>query len=83
MTRKYKSYTDEMLIEAAKDNLSLAGVLRQLDLRAAGGNYDSIRRKLSQLNVDTNHWTGQGWNKGQQLKDWGDYAQSALKAFLL
>lgn len=28
------------------------------------------------MKVDTTHWTGQAWNKGEQLKDFSDYTRA-------
>ena len=73
--RKYRDYTNDDVIQAAKDVSSLAGLLRKLNLVQAGGNYANMKRLLQNLNVDTSHWTGQAWNRGQQLKDWSKYTK--------
>ena len=39
-----RKYSNDDLIEAVADNLSIAGVLRQLGLRPIGGNYRTINR---------------------------------------
>jgi len=59
--RKYQEY---QLIEAVATSRSIAQVLTQLGLKPAGGNYATIRLKVSELELDTTHWKGQGWNKG-------------------
>ncbi len=53
-----------MLEKAAKDNISIAGVMRSLGIKPAGGSHSHIKRMMIQLEVDTSHFTGQGWNKG-------------------
>lgn len=73
--RKYRRYSDQDVINAAKDVKSIAGLLRKLDLREAGGNYANIQRIIQRLNIDTSHWTKQGWNAGKRLKDWSDYSR--------
>lgn len=50
--------------------------MKALDLRAVGGNYANIKKYLQKLQIDTSHWTGQGWCKDQQLKDWSNYARN-------
>lgn len=70
-------YTDEQLLEIIKKVKSIAGMLRALELRPAGGNYDTIRNLLKRLNADTSHWTGQGWSIGFQHKDLEDYNRPA------
>ncbi len=72
--RKYREYTDEDVIKNAQEVKSLAGLLKSLDLRCAGGNYAHMKKTLQRLGVDCDHWTGQAWNKEQRLKDWKNYA---------
>lgn len=82
--RKYREYTDDDIIKYSKEVFSLAGLMRKLNLIPCGGNYASIKRKIQKLNVDTSHWTGQGWNKDQQLKDWSQYTKvEQLKKHLI
>jgi len=82
--RKYREYKDEDVIESAKKVKSIAGLLRELNLKTAGGNYANIKRKLQFLKIDTTHWTGQAWNKNQQLKNWSDYTKAkSLKKHLI
>lgn len=81
---KYKNYSDEDIIAGAATVKSIAGLLRHLGLRTAGGNYYTMKVRLHRLNVDTSHWTGQAWNKGQQLKSWDKYSKtSRLKHHLV
>lgn len=72
----YRNYTDNDIIEKAKDSTSIASLLKKLGLKPAGGNYYIMKHNLQRLNIDTSHWTGQGWNKGQQLKDWSSYKKT-------
>lgn len=82
--RNYKTYTDEDIIRLSKETKSIRALLEALGLRPAGGNYANIKRNLQRLGVDTPHWTGQAWNKGQQLKDWSKYTKTAqLKKHLI
>lgn len=71
--RNYRNYSNEDIIVYAKEVKSIAGLLKKLNLVAAGGNFANIKKRVQQLNIDTSHWTGQAWNKGQQLKDWTNY----------
>lgn len=57
-----RKWTDEQFIEAVSNSLSYAEVLRTLGLKVAGSNYDTVKRKIKELNLDTSHMTGQGWN---------------------
>jgi len=82
--RAYRAYTDEDIINYAKEVKSISGLLDKLKLRKAGGNFDNIKRNLQRLNVNTEHWTGQGWNKDAKLKDWDQYTRgSNLKPHLI
>lgn len=76
MKRKYLEYTDEDIILYAKEVKSIASILKKLNLNYCGGNYNTIKKKLAQLNVDISHWTGQNWNKEERLKDWSNYKKS-------
>lgn len=82
--RHYRNYTNNDVILAASQVKSIAQLLKLLNLKPAGGNYANMKRLLQKLNVDCSHWTGQGWNKGQQLKDWSKYTRiSGLKKHLI
>lgn len=59
-------YTEEQIKTAVKENLSIAGVCRQLGLKAAGGNYKTFHAKIKEYNIDTTHFTGQVWNIGER-----------------
>ena len=63
-----RKWTDEQLIIAVKDNLSYVGTMVQLGLKPAGGNYSSIKRRISELNLDISHFTGKGWNQGERYR---------------
>lgn len=82
--RQYKKYTDEDIIFYAKHTKSLAGLLKALNLKCAGGNYGTLKRRLQSLKVDCSHWTGRAWNKGEQLKDWEKYRKiGSLRKILI
>lgn len=63
-----RKWTDEQLIEAVKTSLSYAEVMRKLGLKAAGSNYDTVKNKIKEYNLDTSHMTGQAWNQGDRYK---------------
>ena len=56
---KYK-YTNEQFIEVVKNSYSIAQVAQALGIKAAGGNYTTIKNKIKVLQLDTSHFTGQG-----------------------
>ena len=61
-------YTVEDVRKAVSENLSIAGVLRQLGLKPIGGNYRTINRIIADQAIDTSHFTGQGWNVGLKFQ---------------
>ena len=64
---KLYKYTEEQLREAIKTSTSKRQVLLKLGVKAAGGNYQVLGRAIEFFNLDTSHFTGQGWNKGKSL----------------
>jgi 5-methylcytosine-specific restriction endonuclease McrA len=60
-------YTITYLKEIVKQSNSIREVLENLNIIPAGGNYQTVKRKISENNIDTSHFTGQAWNKGKKL----------------
>lgn len=58
-------YTEEQFIEAVKKSYSYSGVCREIGISPKGGNLNTVKKKIEQLNLDASHFTGQGWNKGK------------------
>lgn len=56
-----------MLQEAVDNSSSVMGVLRFLNLPMAGGTHSHISSRLKSFEIDTNHFTGQGHNKGKLM----------------
>lgn len=63
-----RKWSDEEFIAAVKISKSYSQVLKILGLRAAGGNYETVKRKIKELNLDMSHMTGQAWNQGDMYK---------------
>lgn len=63
---KKKSWTEIQLKEAVKKSKSIRQVLKKLGLRLAGGNYAQIKKYFKFYKINTNHFTGQAWNKGMR-----------------
>lgn len=59
-----RSWTEKELKEAVKNSSSFRQVLVKLKLREAGGNYEQIKKYIKELNLDTKHFKGRGWNAG-------------------
>ena len=67
MNKIYKrksKYTKELLEEIIKKSISYAAVLRALGLKMTGGNYQNIKQRISNYDIDISHFHLQGWSKG-------------------
>jgi hypothetical protein len=62
-----KRYTEARVVEAVRQSRSLASALSLLGLVPAGGNYATIRGAIAKLGLDTSHWRGQGWARGESV----------------
>ena len=63
-----RRYTEADLTEALRRSETLSGVLSQLGLIPAGGNYASIHAAIAQLGLDTSHVRGKGWARGRRVR---------------
>lgn len=68
MSKSKCKWTDQEFIEAVKSSLSYADVLRKLNLKIAGSNYDTVKKNIKKFNLDTSHMTGSAWNQGAKYK---------------
>jgi 5-methylcytosine-specific restriction endonuclease McrA len=60
-----RRYTDEALVAAVRSSFSVAQVLKILGLSPTGCNYKAMHAHFSRLQLDTSHFTGQGYLKGK------------------
>lgn len=68
MGRTYRKYTRELLARAVEESDSVAGVLRHLGLRPAGGTHAHLSRTIKQLGLDTSHFVRhQGGGQSRRL----------------
>lgn len=51
-------------MEAVRYGRSVRSVLLAIGLNPTGANYKSVADTLARLDLDTSHWTGQGYLKG-------------------
>lgn len=65
---KHRQYSRELLEAAVQHNHSLAGVLRTLGLKLAGGTHTHISRRIKAFGIDTSHFLGQSSNRGPNHK---------------
>ena len=61
---KKSKYTKELLEHLVKNSTSLAQILKKLNLKPTGGNYQNIKGHITKHSISINHFTGQLWNKG-------------------
>lgn len=72
---QYLNYTDQDIIDKAKEAQSLGELVVLLGLVKAGGNYRTISKKAELLNIETSHWRKNGFNKGRKFKDYHEYTR--------
>lgn len=60
--------TDEEFIEIVRNSLSIAEVIRKCGKVPRGGNYSVAKHRIHKLGLNTDHFTGQGWNVGSRFK---------------
>ena len=66
MPNKYnEKYTRELLAKAAANSISIADVLRYLQIPFSGGTHAHISRRLRQLGIDTSHFKRVAPNRGK------------------
>jgi hypothetical protein len=66
MPNRYnEKYSPELLTEAAANSISIAGVLRYLQIPWSGGTHSHISRRLKRLGIDTSHFLGQAHSRKQ------------------
>lgn len=63
-----RKWDNKTFIQVVNTSLSYAEVIRKLDLKVAGSNYDTVKRKITELNLDTSHMTGKIWNQGKRYR---------------
>ncbi|CAM5368205.1 HNH endonuclease [Streptomyces viridifaciens] len=61
-------YTREVLQEAVSASHGVAGVVRYLRQRQAGGTQAHIGRRIKAFDIDTSHFTGQAHNRGKHSR---------------
>lgn len=58
-------YSVNDLKNAVQNSRSIAQVLNKLGIVPAGGNYQTVKRRIAKYSIDTSHFGGQSWNKGK------------------
>lgn len=68
MPKTYTKYTKELLTKACNSSISIAGVIRFLGLKEAGGTHYHVARKIRAYGIDTSHFLGRIANSGPNHK---------------
>ena len=58
------TYTKELLEPIVSNSKSVSDVIRHLGIVPRGGNFNTIKKKIDEFNIDHSHFIGQGWSKG-------------------
>lgn len=80
-----RTWTDDQLIEAVKNNNSLSGVLRELNLSISGDHFKYIPQHIQRLNCDTSHWYLENQFRNETHKrccachEWKTYEENFFK----
>jgi hypothetical protein len=72
-----RKYTEAEFAEAVRTSTTIAGLLKAVGLRPAGGNYASAKQTIQRLGLDASHFVGQAWSRDQQLRDWSGYTRAS------
>lgn len=62
--RRGPRWNDDQLRDAVAASRSIRQTIERLGLVGAGGNYIQVQRRITELELDTSHMTGQAWNRG-------------------
>lgn len=62
-----RKYTEQEFINAWSSSRSIAECLRKLGHADRGGNYRAAKETAQELNLTSEHMTGQGWNLGYMV----------------
>ena len=64
-------YNKEVLEKIVRESLSISEVCRRMGIKPVGGNYKTIKKYINLYELDNSHFTGQGWNCGENYKHFG------------
>lgn len=59
-----RKYTDDQLREAVIGSFSINSLLPKLGLRKLCGNWNTVKKRINDLNIDISHFLGKGHSKG-------------------
>lgn len=62
-----RKWSEKDLYNAVAKSRSIRQVLHYLHLKEAGGNYEQIKKYITQFNINTAHFLGRSWSKELKL----------------
>ena len=65
MVREVETLPPELLQAHVLESISIAQVLVKLNMPRAGRSHRELTRRLKQLGIDTSHFKGAGWARGE------------------
>ena len=74
-----RKYTKEILEAIVSESFSIRQVLQKLGLKEAGGNYQNIKVRIKNFEIDTSHFHGQTWNKGKKWSKTKDISDKLVQ----
>jgi hypothetical protein len=74
-----QKYTKEKLEPIVKESGSFRQVLKKLDLKEAGGNYENIKTRIKAFGIDTSHFHGKLWSKGKKWSKHRDISHKLVE----
>ncbi len=74
-----QKYTKEILEPIVKESGSIRQVLIKLGLKEAGGNYENIKTRIKNFEIDTSHFHGMLWNKGKKWSKQKDISNKLVQ----
>lgn len=65
IAREVETLRPDLLAAHVRESISVAQVLEKLGMPRAGRTHRELTRRLKQLGIDTSHFTGAGWARGE------------------
>lgn len=62
---RVRGWSEDELRKAVSDSVTLADVLRRINLKVQPGNYRTVKMAIEKLGIDTSHFLGSSYLKGR------------------
>ena len=64
---KRNKYDVDTVKHFASSSISISQLLNKLNIKASGGNYQSIKKFIKKYNIDISHFKGKSWSRGNYI----------------